>query len=73
MSFVNIKKILHLDSKKRTRGTTSNFNLNMGNASLAHPAALSVLSVEMANSFYNINEYNNTLNLIKLKLPTCFY
>ena len=56
------KAILNVDSKARTYGASNNFVINLG-SNCPKPKSLSLLSAEIPNTFYSVNEYTNTLQL----------
>lgn len=56
------KRLLNISSSDRIGGTTSDFVVSLGSL-IGQPKGISLYSVEINNSFYNIHEYNNKLSL----------
>jgi hypothetical protein len=59
---MDTKTVLHLNSYDRTSGDPSSFSTNVGDLGF-NPSAISILSVEAVNQYYNVNQMSNTLTV----------
>jgi hypothetical protein len=56
----NRSKLMQINSRDRTSGTNSAFTCSFGRDSINTVYAVALKEVQLTNSFYNIDEYNNT-------------
>lgn len=57
------KIVVQINSSSRIRGTPNDFTVSFGSAAIPKPKSISVLSAELANSFLNVDNLTNKLNI----------
>ena len=55
MSNPERKVVLHINSKERSYGSTTNFNININNSGISKPHSISLLSAEIPTKIYTLS------------------